>query len=279
MNKLRDEQIVIKENIYDGLGNIYIAKNTRINLNAVNISRFKRMGIWESIIENRKDNNYKNEKNIEEKIGPLIEVYRRKKGEYFGSAMACIQKVIFEDRIFKKYPHLGMLLEHAESCYTHSINVAVLSVLLAQSMHYDEQTIKEIAIGALLHDIGGIFMDREIIEKDEAELTIQEMEIKQRHCSLGVMAMNSVDIPYKSRKIIEQHHERLDGTGYPHQLKGIEILEEAHLVAVADALDIRTSYKYGTEISEIEAIIQEMYNLPEKYSRKYTEILKDIFEE
>ena len=243
MDQLRDEQIVIKKTIYDGLGNIYIAKNTLVKLNTVNINRFKRIGIWEEIIANRKLNICKNEQSIENKVGPLIKAYKEKGQGEFGNAMKYIQKIIFGERIFKRYPHLGMLLEHAESCYTHSINVAILSVLLAQS-----------------------------------NLTIQEMEIKQKHCSLGIMAMKSINIPLKSQKIIEQHHEKLDGTGYPNSLKEIEILEEARLVAVADTLDTKSSYRGGGEISDIEEIIQEMYNLPEKYARKHTEVLKKFFE-
>jgi HD-GYP domain-containing protein (c-di-GMP phosphodiesterase class II) len=148
---------------------------------------------------------------------------------------------------------------------------------LANAVNYDVQTIKEIAIGALLHDIGFIFIPKDIIEKDESELNEEEMSIRQNHCNLGIMTMKSANIPFRSQKIIEQHHEKLDGTGYPNGLNVRDILEEAHIVSIAEELDMRTSYFQGgaTEIGEV---IQDMVNLPEKFSRKYTELLKSIFE-
>lgn len=276
MDKLRNEQIVIKKDIYDKLGRIYIAKGRIVVLNTSNINKFKRMGVWEQIIANKEGENSKRHRiSSRDKVEQISKKYKRLKSEDFSNAMGFAQKIIFEERIFNVYPHLNVLLDHAEAYYTHSINVTILAILLAQSMQYDEQTIREIAIGALLHDIGFIFIDKEIIEKGDLEPTVEEKELIQKHCSLGVMTVKTANIPFKSQKIIEQHHEKLDGTGYPNQLKEHEILEEAKIVGIADVLDTRTSYRDAENIGDI---IEEMYNLPEKYSRRYTEVLRSLFE-
>lgn len=279
MRKLKHNQIVIKHDIYDKWGRIYITKGRVITLNSININKFKKMGIWEQIITNT--DIMCSQENIvlfEEELEKMNKKYVGIEESYFINAIEFVQNIIFEEKVFNRYPYLVTLLEHSKLCYTHSINVVILSVILAKAAKHDIQTIKEIAIGALLHDIGFIFMPKDIIEKDESELNEEELTIKKNHCNLGVMTMKSADIPFKSQKIIEQHHEKLDGTGYPCALEEQDILEEAHIVSIAEELDTRTSYGYQGDATAIGQVIQEMFNLPEKFSRKYTGVLKNIFD-
>lgn len=278
MRKLKHNQIVIKNDIYDTWGRIYISKGRVITLNSININKFKKIGIWEQIITNADAMCDQEKKTLfEDEVKEMRKIYVGIKACNFTNAIDFVQNIIFEEKVFNRYPYLLTLLEHSKLCYTHSINVVILSVILANAVNYDVQTIKEIAIGALLHDIGFIFIPKDIIEKDESELNEEEMSIRQNHCNLGIMTMKSANIPFRSQKIIEQHHEKLDGTGYPNGLNVRDILEEAHIVSIAEELDMRTSYFQGgaTEIGEV---IQDMVNLPEKFSRKYTELLKSIFE-
>ncbi len=237
------------------------------------------MGIWEQIVTNT--DIMCSQENIvlfEQELEKMNKKYVGIEESYFINAIEFVQNIIFEEKVFNRYPYLVTLLEHSKLCYTHSINVVILSVILAKAAKHDIQTIKEIAIGALLHDIGFIFMPKDIIEKDESGLNEEELTIKKNHCNLGVMTMKSADIPFKSQKIIEQHHEKLDGTGYPCALEEQDILEEAHIVSIAEELDTRTSYGYQGDATAIDQVIQEMFNLPEKFSRKYTGVLKTIFD-
>lgn len=278
MYRLRNEQIYIKKDIYDSAGRVYIAKGKTITLSDYYIKKFKRMGILEQIIANREvEGNEENKIRFEKVVEEISEKYRELDSENFCDAINLVQEIIFGERIFRRYPHLGLLSGYAKRYYTHSIDVAILAAMLAEVVGYDEQTIKEIIIGAILHDIGVIFLSEEIIEKEDFELTEEEIILKQKHCTLGVMTMKNANIPLRSQKIIEQHHEKLDGTGYPNQLKEGEILEEAHLVSIIDLLDIETSYSDVKIRKSMQEAIQELYDLPEKYSRKYTEVLKEMF--
>lgn len=274
---LKHNQIVIKHDIYDKWGRIYITKGRLITLNSKNINKFKIMGIWEQIITNTDIICQENIVRFEEALERVNKKYVGIKESYFIYAIEFVQNIIFEEKVFNKYPYLEILLEHSQLCYTHSIDVVILSVILAKAAKHDDQTIKEIAIGALLHDIGFIFIPKDIIEKDERVLNEEELTIKQNHCNLGMMTMKSVDIPFKSLKIIEQHHEKLDGTGYPCALKEQDIIEEAHIISIAEEFDTRTSYGYQGGSTSIRDVIQDMYNLPEKFSRKYIGVLKDVF--
>lgn len=279
MNKLNDERVIIKQDIYDALGRIYIAKGKIVTLDSIHMKKFERLGILDQILKNKEKNNKEEHyKNFENEIKQMNNKYNHLAEKDFNNAVADVQKFIFGERIFRKYPYLGTLTEHDGWFYTHSVNVAILSVLLARAMGYDENTIREIVIGAILHDIGVILIEKEILEKEEAELTQDERYIKEKHCKLGVMIVKSANIPIKIQKIIEQHHEKIDGTGYPNELKGQEILEEAQIIGIADTLDTGTSYRPTGEIKGIEEMIEEMYNLPHKYDRKYTQILKEVFE-
>lgn len=232
----------------------------------------------EEILENRESN--EQEKHYQQFVNEVEKVkqkYNISEEVDFSNATECIHKIIFEENFFKKYPHLITLAEHAEWYYTHSINVAILSVLLAKQLEYDDNTIREIVIGAILHDIGLIFIDKEILYKEDIELEVEDMELRKKHCNLGIMTMKSASIPLVSEKIIEQHHEELDGTGYPKQLKKESILKEAHIVAIADRLDTRISYKGEKKVEALQDVITDMHKMSKKYDRKSVNALKKIF--
>lgn len=277
MNRLEGRKITIKEDIYDELGRIYIAKGKTIILDSMRIRKFKRLGIWEQIVATTEGNNqYDHSKKFQNEVEQMNKKYHNIEPVDFNGAVMEVQKIIFEEKIFKKYPYVITLIEHVSWYYTHSVNVAILSVLLAKKVGYSKKAIREIVIGAILHDIGVIFIDKELLEKGDLELTDEEKALWKKHAKLSTMIVKNTDIPIVSKKIIQQHHELLDGTGYPKQLKGKEITEEAQLVGIANALDRGTSYRRNSPIKGIEEMVEEMYNAPEKYSRNYMEALKEI---
>jgi diguanylate cyclase (GGDEF)-like protein/putative nucleotidyltransferase with HDIG domain len=118
----------------------------------------------------------------------------------------------------------------------HSRNVSANSVEIAKYLNLSESDIEIIRCAALLHDIGKISIRDQILIKKEP-LTSKEMEILKRHPEIGVSILKELKFLEKEIPIILYHHERYDGKGYPHGLKGREIPLGACIIAAADAFD------------------------------------------
>lgn len=125
--------------------------------------------------------------------------------------------------------------------YKHSVNVAILSILTARAMNYSKEDIRNIALGAFLHDIGKMCNDQSIINK-AGQLTQSERKEIEKHPQLGYNLVKAIQpLPFTAKNIILMHHEKLDGSGYPLGLKGIEIPEYVRIVTVCDMYDAMTA--------------------------------------
>ena len=125
--------------------------------------------------------------------------------------------------------------------YQHSVNVAVLSVLLGMDQGLPEEDLENLAIGALFHDIGYSSVSKSILTKP-GPLTSKEMEEVRTHTTQGYQHLkDDVDINSHIRMIVLQHHEWLNGTGYPHGLTAMNIHPLSKIVAIADVYDALTS--------------------------------------
>lgn len=132
---------------------------------------------------------------------------------------------------------------YSKSLYEHSLSVAALSILLAVRAGYSQMEVKEIAMGALLHDIGFTNVKEKYqgIILEEAKENIQK-EIK-RHVVYGYIQVEQQDwISAVAREIILYHHERLDRSGYPFHMPGEKVKQQVRLVSICDAFD---SMVYG----------------------------------
>jgi putative two-component system response regulator len=118
----------------------------------------------------------------------------------------------------------------------HQQNVTYLSVLIAQDMGLPEEVIEAVRIAATVHDIGKIRIPIEILSKSRKLLDI-EMEIIKTHPLTGYELLKDIDFPWPIAEIVLQHHERLDGSGYPDGLKGDKIRLEAKILGVADVIE------------------------------------------
>lgn len=133
------------------------------------------------------------------------------------------------------------MFEEDPSTYNHSVHVAALSAVTAKSLAYDFKDIMNIAIGGFLHDIGKMLIDAAIIGKPSA-LTDIEKEAVEKHPKLGYDFIKDIEaLSYTTKQIVLLHHEKLDGTGYPCQLSGIEIPEFVRIVTICDMYDAMTS--------------------------------------
>ncbi|OAN16618.1 HD family phosphohydrolase [Photobacterium jeanii] len=126
--------------------------------------------------------------------------------------------------------------EH-EDIYFHSLNVAIISMMLAKSNGMSAEAIKNIALGALFHDMGKLKVPTAILRKT-TPLTQPEENYLRLHTKYSLELANLADtFPEASKPILDQHHELVDGSGYPQGLKGDEIDNCAQLVAVVNAYD------------------------------------------
>ncbi len=129
------------------------------------------------------------------------------------------------------------LRTYQDYVYAHSVNVAIIAVLIALNLDYNEAKLDDLALGALLHDVGMLAVPNEIIMK-MGNLTPEEAAAVQEHAQQGFeIVRKRREISTPAAHVAFQHHERFDGTGYPRRLKGDAIHEYARIVAVADIFD------------------------------------------
>ncbi|MFM2597259.1 HD-GYP domain-containing protein [Vibrio fortis] len=124
-----------------------------------------------------------------------------------------------------------------EDLYFHSLNVSVIALMIGKAKGYSSEQLKELALGALFHDIGKVKIPVAILRKQTA-LTVPEANYLKLHTKYGVDIVGAIEgMPESVHKVIAQHHEMNDGSGYPEGLKESEIDEFAKVVAVANAFD------------------------------------------
>src|SRR5262245_41112825 len=136
---------------------------------------------------------------------------------------------------------LVSFLEKTDTRYPmHSRSVAAFADMIVAALDRSEEEQRQIHFGALLHDIGKLGLDPALL-RVEGELSEEQRRTLQQHVSLGVQLVTPICLWSEVARIIEAHHERWDGTGYPNGLRGEDIPLGARVVAVADALDAMTS--------------------------------------
>jgi len=141
------------------------------------------------------------------------------------NALACLSRIRDKD---------SYLMEH-------SVNVAVLMSILGKYLQLENQYLHQCVTGALLHDIGKVLIPDTILHKP-GKLTDEEFTIMKRHAYYSQKILEkSQGFPQVSINVAGQHHERLDGKGYPSGLKGEEVSQEARMASVVDIYDAITA--------------------------------------
>lgn len=123
-----------------------------------------------------------------------------------------------------------------EEAYYHSLNVTMLALLLGKALGMDAASLQMVGVGAIFHDIGKEEIPYKILSKTEP-LTKPEEDFLREHCAIGGRMATQAGLPAEVIAIILQHHEHLDGTGYPAGLKGEQLLPPARLVAIVNHYD------------------------------------------
>jgi len=132
-----------------------------------------------------------------------------------------------------------------------------LSVALAKKLGIDGDALKQLEQAAILHDIGKIGIDVNLLHKKE-KLTPADIDVLKLHPSIGVRILEPIHFLGTVREIIEQHHERFDGNGYPNGLSGDEWRIEGKILAVCDTFDAMTSDRPYRKALSDEVAIQEI---------------------
>lgn len=139
----------------------------------------------------------------------------------------------------------------------HQQRVSQLACTVASEMGLDEDTIEGIRVAGLLHDIGKIYVPAEILSKP-ARLTTMEMGIMKTHSEVGYDILKEVPFPWPVADIVLQHHERMDGSGYPNGLSGEEMLVQSRIISVADVVEAMSSHRPYRAALGIERALDEI---------------------
>ncbi|MDF2571113.1 MAG: rpfG 3 [Sporomusa sp.] len=146
----------------------------------------------------------------------------------------------------------------AEYTYRHSVNVAVLSGLLGKWLGLERSVIRDLMLAGALHDIGKSQVALEILNKP-GDLTSFEMQDMKQHTVLGYQLLKDCDtLPRLLKLWILQHHERLDGSGYPYAYQGNKVSYHAQIIAVADIYDAMTSSRVYRDADTPLKVISEL---------------------
>jgi PAS domain S-box-containing protein len=124
----------------------------------------------------------------------------------------------------------------------HQVRVADLACMIARQMGVTESRIPIIRIAALIHDVGKVCVPTEILNKP-APLSPIEFEIVKQHPKAAYDVLSKIEFPWAIADIVLQHHERLDGSGYPSGLRGDQIHLEAQIIGVADVVEAMSSHR------------------------------------
>lgn len=124
----------------------------------------------------------------------------------------------------------------------HQKRVASIATAIAKKMGWDDTAIQALYMAAMVHDIGKVAVPSEILTKP-TRLTDLEMQMVQGHVESGYQILKDIPFPWPIADMVRQHHERLDGSGYPRGLKADQICQEARILAVADTIEAMATHR------------------------------------
>lgn len=171
----------------------------------------------------------------------------------------------------------GSSLEEAldSEVYEHSDRVCDYALRIAEAYHLNLQEQIDIAVGALMHDIGKGFVNPMILNKPQ-KLTKDDRSLIEFHTQQGFLYIRNMDFNPAVVDIVHYHHERLNGAGYPERLRGRDIPLAVQIVSVADVFDALTSDRiYHDKIAPKEAV--KKMKKDSGLNRLCTDILEDSF--
>ncbi len=139
----------------------------------------------------------------------------------------------------------------------HQARVARLSAAIALKLGFEKERVDGIGMAGLIHDIGKINIPIGILMKP-SRLDKDEFNMIKTHPGTGYDTLKSVEFPWPIAHVVHQHHERLDGSGYPRGLKGDEIILESRIIAVADVVEAMTAFRPYRDALGVDIALDEI---------------------
>jgi putative nucleotidyltransferase with HDIG domain len=124
----------------------------------------------------------------------------------------------------------------------HQKRVAQISMAIGKKLGMDNDAIQALYMAGMVHDIGKVAVPSEILTKP-THLTELEMKMVQEHAETGYQILKDIPFPWPIAEMVHQHHERLDGSGYPKGLAGDQITQGARILAVADTIEAMATHR------------------------------------
>ena len=256
LEELTDDMI-LAQNIKDQYGRVLIMKGARLSPHKrEKLKNFEIAGVY---IDDSWSADIFIEPAVEEKL--IDKSINALKEMNLDEIENCACEIIDKLMGAEDYIHdMESIKAYDENTFEHCIHVAITSVTLGIGLGYNFYRLKNLAIGAMLHDVGKKMVPIEIINK-KGKLTDEEMEEVKKHPVYGYSILSSnINVYSSTRGIVYQHHENWDGSGYPRGLKEEEIYELAmvtHICDVFDALISEPSYKEAFKIrSAIDVVLE-----------------------
>lgn len=255
--------MVLAENIYDSDGNILLSEG--LSLREVYIKKMRELDITNikiyssafenPLIDSTFNNALKRDLDIKEarfEAGRIIRktfdnVYNDK-GIQAEKIFVVVNKIIDEilqnDDIILNLSDMKSVDDYV---FEHSVNVAIISILLGVHLGFNKVQLIELGIGAILHDIGKMLVPQEILNKP-SKLSDEEFDVIKNHTVLGYEVVRKIkSISIKSCRVVLQHHEKVCGSGYPDGKTIDDIHIYSRIVAIADVFDALTSDRVYSE--------------------------------
>ncbi|MCX5701853.1 MAG: PAS domain S-box protein [Candidatus Omnitrophica bacterium] len=174
---------------------------------------------------------------------------------------------------------LGKALEMRDPyTFSHNRNVAEIVEKITRKLGWDENRILGVKLAAELHDIGKISIPLDILNKP-GKLSDLEFQLVKEHVIKCYELIKDIEFPFSLAETIYQHHERLDGSGYPRGLKEKDIILEARILAVCDVLESMTSYRPYREPLGLDKALDELKkDSGSKYDQTIVEVASSLIE-
>lgn len=209
-------------------------------------------------------------------VGVITDITERKKVEHeLKNSTEKLQNAV--EQIVES---MAMITEKRDM-YTagHQNRVSQLGVAIARQMRLSDDEVKSVQVAGLLHDIGKIAVPSEILTKP-SKLSIHEWGIVREHAEIGYGILKKIDFPWPIAEIVYQHHERMDGSGYPRGLKGQELLLQSKIIMVADVVEAMSSHRpYRASLGMVKAIIEINFNRRTLYDDEVVSACIRVFQE
>ncbi len=262
---------IAKRNIYDKNGVLLLAKGQKATETV--IKKLKRRGGYEQeAAVHPQDKVNESILPIAMRLGERLDIRNVRALE---DANKILSTIIFESKSKPWWIFVNALTNYVDWLYTHSIDVAVISLMMAVELKFSDKELWNLGLGAFFHDVGKLLIPKSIILKP-MPLNDMEMVCIRQHCDLGMTSLAPFNLPGNCTDIVLQHHERLDGSGYPKGLVGDEICRNARIVMVADAIDAITSGRPYKDAKDMDTAIKILRDENEKYPQELIPMLESI---